>query len=711
MFHQMFTNVRGEKGGFLTYLGGLRGLAIMMIVLFHLLPAYFSQGFLGVEIFLVISGYLLFKGWKEGEKFRFFKFAEKKIVRIVPMLCVLVLIVVPIFGVIATKSDSVRMLGSSAIASMLGISNFYYSKAYSDYFATGANLNPLLHTWYLSLTMQVYFIWAIGAVITGGWNKNVRVGIIIIVACASLVYDYLPEIQALICDLGVSVPVSQDASYYGTANRLWQVLAGGLFFLIPFKLGIRTADVLSSVSLVILLGVVYCNQEIGVYAPMLVVCCTVILLYSLPCSRVRRLIEHPSFLWLGKVSFSLYIIHFPIIVFYKQWERALPGIYASMIMLAIMFVLACLYWSLIERRKFRFYCVVILSCVAGTVALLGRYNERTCLAVLSPDAKFTYPAYETPLTSPHTSAMVGFDRQCILAQGGTYGILYDKDIEKPEPLIALGDPLRHPEFVVVGDSNAQHWFAGFNALSTKCAVSGIHLDSVVISFWDVFVYLDPGYCWNEEKAVSFLNWLKEQRDVHTVVISQIWSRLTKGFEKNWKKRPINASFYDSVYRLRKFCEEVKKVNKRVVLVMPSPRLFDFDKQLHGTGLEYLTWLNERDCLQNGELPHAFVMTEARYREFYSDVLELFELWEKEGFCDVLHIEKGIFRHGDFLGVRDGVLRVRDGTHITPPESIEILQEVAEDFVKIIDKGRRHNESSKLMQGKSQNQEKGKPGEA
>ena len=136
-----------SNAGFLMYLGGLRGVAILMIVLFHLVPEYFSQGFLGVEIFLVISGYLLFRGWKEEQPFRLWEFIQKKIVRIVPLLSVLVLVSVIVFAFIALDGNSVRMLGRSALFSLLGVSNVYYAQAYSDYFAPGANLNPLLHTW------------------------------------------------------------------------------------------------------------------------------------------------------------------------------------------------------------------------------------------------------------------------------------------------------------------------------------------------------------------------------------------------------------------------------------------------------------------------------------------------------------------------------------------------------------------------------------
>ena len=92
--------------------------------------------------------------------------------------------------------------------------------------------------------------------------------------------------------------------------------------------------------------------------------------------------------------------------------------------------------------------------------------------------------------------------------------------------------------------------------------------------------------------------------------------------------------------------------------------------------------------KTNEANSCFTMTKAEYMEHYSDIIDVFTNWEEEGFCKLLHIEKGIFRNGDFSGYRDGVLRVRDATHVTPPEAIELLQTVANDFVLIMQDGRR-----------------------
>lgn len=673
---------------FLAYLGGLRGLAIGMIVLFHLMPEYFSQGFLGVEIFLVISGYLLFRGWQDGQPFAFGEFVSKKIVRIYPLLCLLTIVTLVLFGVIAVSSDSVRGLGNSALASLLGLSNVLYTMIYSDYFAAGPNMNPLLHTWYLSVTIQVFAIWAVGAVLLYRVPRWCRLFILFFLTGASLVYDYLPEIQSFLNHLGMSMKISQDASYYGTFNRLWQVFAGGFVFLIPQRLGNKCANALSVVALVVMLGLGFSNVDIGTASPLIIVVCVIVLLIALPESDVKKVMEIGAFTWLGKISFSLYIVHFPVIVFYKHWERMFPDVWMSMLLLLINGALSYIVWRVVERKKLKLYITVILCVVALGIASAGRYNKRIGLETLFSVEDIVYPEYKERTGLPHLITFNGFNRKEFIANDGTYSMMHNKGNDNAEDILALGSSDLKPEYIMLGDSNAQHHFSGFQFLSTQSSIPGAHLTSIVIPLWNTYVYISsPGYSWSESKALALLDWMKQQTSVHTIIVSALWSRLHVSSHQNWQRERESVTFEDNARMLRKFCEEVKKTGKQVVLVTPSPRLFNFSKEIHGDGLEYLTWLYRRDKLKNESLPSAFVMTQEEYYAKYADVFALFDQWEKEGFCKVLHIEKGIFRHGDFLGYRDGILRVRDATHITPPESVEILNAVADDFIHIIQEGR------------------------
>lgn len=666
----------------------MRGMAIAMIVLFHLLPESFSQGYFGVEIFLVISGYLLFRSWKEGVAFPLKNFVLKKIVRIVPLLCVLSLITVIVFWQISLSESAVSLLGKSAMMSIIGASNEYYAKTYADYFAPGSNLNPLLHSWYLSVTLQVFAIWAIGGMLLSRVKRGWRIGIVVFVGVLSLVYDYLPQVQEALLSCGMSVQISKDASYYGMLNRLWMVLAGGMVFVMPTQWNKTVANIVSLIALIVMLWLAFCNKNHGELVSLLVVAATVVTLAALPHSHVKRMIELPIFVWPGIISFSLYIVHFPIIVFYKQWERSAPVGWDALLLLVIMVVMAYIVWFCVEKRKINIGITIIMFVVALGVASTAKYHKT--LNIGFPCSDICYPVYKEEIQPLHPEIHEGLDLNVIKSNEGTSSLLYnDPEVLKDATLLTLGKQSSYPEYILIGDSNAQHHFAGFNKLSHQLSVSGVHVTSIVIPQWDRYTYIHRSYYWNEAKYHAIMNWLKAQPKVHTVVIAQLWTRLLNPKVENWSRQKINSTFDKNVDCVRKFCEDVRATGKQVVLVTPSPRLWKFSRDVHGTGIEYMRWLYLRDKLDKKHLPPPFVLTLAEHKARYARVMAFLNKWEEEGLCKLLRIEKGSFRYGaSFLGVSDGVLRARDATHVTPLESEVILQSVADDFMKIIEMGRR-----------------------
>lgn len=686
------TRSKHQRPDFISHLQGLRGLAILMILLFHLLPDYFSQGFLGVEVFLVISGYLLFRGWKEGERFNPLTFSKKKFERIIPLICLLVITTIGIFStVVKLENVNLRFLCNAAITSLFGISNEYYISRYSDYFSPGANMNPLLHTWYISVTLQIYITWALGAWILWRMNKKIRIAIVGVVAIISFCYDYRPEIQSILNFFGADLQISNDASYYGTVNRVWQILAGGIVTILPARLNKLTANLISSLSLLILLSVAYCNYSMGSASPIIVTACAVLILWSFPSSNVKKITELPPLTWLGAISFSLYIVHFPIIVFYKYWERELPTIStAFLIILPFILIISYSVWYFIERRKFNFRATLITLFLAALIALFGRYNEKMGFDTLP----IPYPAYTGVVRDVHPDALHHYDVNNLPATNGTAHILSNKINIQFKPIMGLGIQTSPPEYILLGDSHAQHLYAGFNSLSERLGISGGHFTTIIIPFWDRYVHHGGSYYWDAAKAQALLYWLRKHPETHTVVISQAWHvRLGAKSYANWKFKQQDSTFEVQTALLRKFCDEIKRAGKQVVLVSPTPTLFKFKKEIHGTGLEYFNWLHRRGKDAEDRLPAPFIMTEAEYREKFADILAFQSDWENEGFCQVLHVEKGIFRQGDFLGCRDGVLRIKDDGHITPPESVEMLEIIADDFSRILEAGRALQKSS------------------
>jgi len=139
---------------------GLRAVAIVSVVAFHAFPTRFAGGFIGVDIFFVISGYLiglnLFKE-QEANGIQFIKFYQRRVLRIFPAL-LLVLFTCLIFGWFALLADEYQLLGKHVSFAGLFLSNFALM-AESGYFDTAVESKPLLHLWSLGIEEQFYLVW------------------------------------------------------------------------------------------------------------------------------------------------------------------------------------------------------------------------------------------------------------------------------------------------------------------------------------------------------------------------------------------------------------------------------------------------------------------------------------------------------------------------------------------------------------------------
>ncbi|MBR5214380.1 MAG: acyltransferase [Akkermansia sp.] len=682
-----------SKKSFLPHINGLRCVAIMMIVLFHIFPHKLTQGFLGVEVFFVISGYLLFYGYKRDEAFSFVSFIRKKILRIMPPYVWILFIVSILSFPLLFGDGETNILGKSVLYSLCGVSNYYYDYEYSDYFSAGANMNPLLHTWYLSIIIQVYVIWALGCKLFSlkSVDKNRALGIclVVIIALVSFTYWSSYDIKTILEQL--SFPVWEQIkapSYYDTFGRLWQILAGGLVFYLPRMRNESMNALLSLLGLLIILVIGCQSCVINYWNSIVVVLGTILVLRYGSNGLISKLLANRCVQLVGTISFSLYLVHFPIIAIYKLWEKAFPDKYTGILLFCFSLVIGWLFWFVVEKRKFKFsFTCISMSCAFAVGTVICSAEQIGIAPSVCSNVK--YPTYSIPKVAIPDSVWGGFNRALLDPHCGIKLLMLNDSSGSVPHASALGG-IGNPEFVFIGDSNAHHLYSGMHEVCLDKAISGIQLNTIVFSFEDRYVDLNiKGYDWTSEKANAFYSWLELHPEIHTVVISQLWDKLFDGPRVNWNLQKIETTFGDNREMLEKFCLRIKQMGKNVVLVMPSP-YFHLNKDIHGSGVAYARWLEKR---KNGELDESdtsspFVLTRDAYYNYYKDVIELFNLLEKEGFCDVLHLEEQIFANGNYLGIKNGVLYCRDATHITPPAAIELMKGLADDFAALIRKGRK-----------------------
>ena len=143
----------------------LRGLAIILIILFHLNPEHFPYGYFGVEVFLVISGYLLMKSFqKQQMQIRLGEFARKKVLRLFTPVAVIIPLTL-LAGMFFLDYTDLATASSTGGYTLIGAANRFLAVIQSDYFAQDSSGNPFLHMWYLAVTAQIYLLCAGGCVL------------------------------------------------------------------------------------------------------------------------------------------------------------------------------------------------------------------------------------------------------------------------------------------------------------------------------------------------------------------------------------------------------------------------------------------------------------------------------------------------------------------------------------------------------------------
>ena len=208
-------------------INGLRALAVLSVVIFHFAEEKLPGGFIGVDVFFVISGYLMTSiiiNKLDKDRFSLMEFYFARINRIIPALAVLCASLL-LIGFVALSPVEYAKLGKQAASSVVFISNLvYYSE--SGYFAESSLENWLLHTWSLSVEWQFYLLYPI---VLLALNKvlsrdKLKVFIVVSTLLSLLLSAWLTQ-------------QNPSLSYYVLPTRAWEMLVGGLAFLYPIKLG------------------------------------------------------------------------------------------------------------------------------------------------------------------------------------------------------------------------------------------------------------------------------------------------------------------------------------------------------------------------------------------------------------------------------------------------------------------------------------------
>ena len=370
---------------------GLRAIAVLSVVLFHGFPQLFSGGFIGVDVFFVLSGYLIsriiFEQLNHGT-FNFFDFYARRIKRIFPALLI-VLVATYVFGWFVLLADEYGQLGQQIAAGAAFVSNFVlWSEA--GYFDNSAHTKPLLHLWSLGIEEQFYIVWPL--LLWGASKLRVSLFVLTVFLAALSFYLNLTGIKS-----------DAVATFYSPQTRVWELLLGsclawcavykkeGLADLAMWfgKLGARNstavdqahlrtrvANVLSSIGFILLIyGLIRINRDLqfpGKWA-LIPVLGTVCIVAAGPLAWLNtKILSNKVLVWFGLISYPLYLWHWPLLSFAWIVEAAPPNIATRMGLILLSIALAWLTYRLIEHPiRFGKHGGLKVSVLVALMLMLG----------------------------------------------------------------------------------------------------------------------------------------------------------------------------------------------------------------------------------------------------------------------------------------------------------------------------------------------------
>lgn len=410
---------------------GLRAVAVMLVLLFHVGFSQVSGGFVGVDVFFVISGYLItgiiFNAASEN-RFSYVGFMGARIARLYPAL-IFTLIVTFIFCFLLYSPSDFTRVAKSGLYALASASNIYFSNS-AGYFDTSQETNPLLHTWSLAVEQQFYLIWPILIVASVKFAKKITGLVIAVIAIISLIAS-----QWAITNMQVE-------AYYLMPFRVFELGFGGVAFFISkkVKLSEKYKEIMMFAGLLMIVIPAFTYSSMtpfpGINA-MLPVAGAVLCILSHDAKYCGFVINNRASVGVGIISYSVYLIHWPIIIFFKYWSFRDFSFYEKLSIIFSSLIAGYFMYILIENRfrKIKIYCPISSSSFF--------YLSIACVLSL-----YIYTIKDNGITW-----RVGSNNLASSVKEPAFG---GDGIEMGK-MVVLGDVKAKPEFVIMGDSYARQY--------------------------------------------------------------------------------------------------------------------------------------------------------------------------------------------------------------------------------------------------------------
>jgi peptidoglycan/LPS O-acetylase OafA/YrhL len=333
---------------------GLRALAVMPVILFHAGFEMFSGGFVGVDIFFVISGYLItaiiLVELAQG-KFSIASFYERRARRILPALFLVMIVCIPFAWLLLSPAD-LSSFSKSLVAVALFLSNIFFWRD-GGYFETVAELKPLLHTWSLAVEEQYYVLFPLFLMLFWKLGQRWILFMLALVFVTSLALAQW------------ALYARPDAAFYLLPTRSWELLMGAFtaFYLSStnrIDLGKVVGEVAGGFGVFLIFYAVFNYSKStpfpGVYALIPTIGTVLIILFATQHTYVGKFVGNRVFVGMGLISYSAYLWHQPVLAFARHGFVNIDQL-AALLLIAFVIFISLLSWKFVEqpfREKMRF---------------------------------------------------------------------------------------------------------------------------------------------------------------------------------------------------------------------------------------------------------------------------------------------------------------------------------------------------------------------
>jgi len=528
----------------------------------------FPGGFVGVDIFFVISGYLISNILLHDisrDQFSILKFYERRIRRIFPALFTVLLVATAAAFVILLPGALGEMdyFGTHLFGATFFYSNYQFMSE-TGYFAAAAEDNPLLHLWSLAVEEQFYIVFPVYLYLVSRFFRD-RLGLATMaVLLVSLVYSIL------------LVRTDANAAFYSTPARAWELMLGAILAIFPRKapLDQRVAQVLAAAGLgfIIYSILFYSEQTPFPGAAALLPCVGAALILYTGQSNMTlagRLLSTNAFRYPGLISYSLYLWHWPVLVFYRLYAITPVSQMEIALLLAVMTAAAWASWKFVEapfrtrnvlaRQRPLFAAgaaVMLVSAAAGAIigfgdGFPGRLPEQVSRVLEARTGKVIIKG--CTLIIPEEVGKAGHDtRLCALGAAGPAGAT----------------------FAVWGDSHAEMETPGIDAAAKQAGVRGILLNRAgcpPLLGHDRPVKGEEG-C--PDSASAALAYLKAYPEISLVFLISRWAIYAE--ERDYKNDGGPQSRKENEQAFRRSFErtlaQLQSIGRRVVVVTSTPEI-------------------------------------------------------------------------------------------------------------------------------------------